>query len=127
MMLYFTPCLLYTCHAEWHVAVSSKGVTAYFFHASPWKNVSCRGIIPLWKKVSYEIKKSRLISRDLLVPVVGVEPTRYHYHRILSPARLPIPSHRLKQLYHYTVQPSKLQEFFSFFIKKQLIILSFLQ
>ena len=29
-----------------------------------------------------------------LVPVVGVEPTRYRYHRILSPARLPIPSHR---------------------------------
>ena len=29
-----------------------------------------------------------------LVPVVGVEPTRYRYHWILSPARLPIPSHR---------------------------------
>ncbi len=29
-----------------------------------------------------------------MVPVVGVEPTRYHYHRILSPARLPIPSYR---------------------------------
>lgn len=29
-----------------------------------------------------------------MVPVVGVEPTRYHYHGILSPARLPIPSHR---------------------------------
>ena len=32
----------------------------------------------------------------LLVPVVGVEPTRYRYHWILSPARLPIPSHRLE-------------------------------
>ena len=30
----------------------------------------------------------------VLVPVVGVEPTRYRYHWILSPARLPIPSHR---------------------------------
>ena len=29
-----------------------------------------------------------------MVPVVGVEPTRYRYHWILSPARLPIPSHR---------------------------------
>ena len=29
-----------------------------------------------------------------LVPVVGVEPTRYRYHWILSPARLPIPSYR---------------------------------
>lgn len=29
-----------------------------------------------------------------MVPVIGVEPIRYHYHRILSPARLPIPPHR---------------------------------
>ena len=29
------------------------------------------------------------------VPVVGVEPTRCHHHRILSPSRLPIPTHRL--------------------------------
>ena len=29
------------------------------------------------------------------MPVTGVEPVRYRYHRILSPARLPIPSHRL--------------------------------
>ena len=30
-----------------------------------------------------------------LVPVAGVEPARYRYQRILSPSRLPIPSHRL--------------------------------
>ena len=29
-----------------------------------------------------------------LVPVAGVEPARYCYQRILSPSRLPIPSHR---------------------------------
>ncbi len=29
-----------------------------------------------------------------MVPVIGVEPIRYHYHGILSPARLPIPPHR---------------------------------
>ena len=29
-----------------------------------------------------------------LVPVAGVEPARYRYQRILSPSRLPIPSHR---------------------------------
>ena len=28
------------------------------------------------------------------VPVVGVEPTRCHHQRILSPSRLPIPTHR---------------------------------
>ncbi|CAI3648105.1 hypothetical protein CNEO4_340041 [Clostridium neonatale] len=30
----------------------------------------------------------------IMVPVTGVEPVRYRYHWILSPARLPIPSHR---------------------------------
>ena len=29
------------------------------------------------------------------MPVVGVEPTRCHHQRILSPSRLPIPTHRL--------------------------------
>ncbi len=31
----------------------------------------------------------RVHSSFLLVPKVGLEPTRYRYHRILSPARLP--------------------------------------
>ena len=30
----------------------------------------------------------------VMVPLVGVEPTRYRYHGILSPARLPIPPQR---------------------------------
>ena len=30
-----------------------------------------------------------------MVPAVGVEPTRYRYHGILNPARLPIPPRRL--------------------------------
>ena len=34
------------------------------------------------------------LSKAYLVPVVGLEPTRYCYHWILSPARLPIPPHR---------------------------------
>ena len=34
-------------------------------------------------------------SPAFLVPMAGVEPARYCYQRILSPSRLPIPSHRL--------------------------------
>ncbi len=30
----------------------------------------------------------------IMVPVVGLEPTRCRHQRILSPSRLPIPSHR---------------------------------
>ena len=42
----------------------------------------------------------KIIPRSLsgvlfLVPMAGVEPARYCYQRILSPSRLPIPSHRL--------------------------------
>ena len=45
-------------------------------------------------------KRAKLRQKPLkmpvfsLVPVIGVEPIRYHYHWILSPARLPIPPHR---------------------------------
>ena len=31
---------------------------------------------------------------SFMVPVTGVEPVRCRHHWILSPARLPIPSHR---------------------------------
>ena len=40
-----------------------------------------------------------------LVPMVGVEPTRYCYHGILSPARLPIPPHRRKYCLTIIPQP----------------------
>ncbi len=50
------------------------------------------------KRKSEKNKKKRQSSaencRFFLVPVAGVEPARYRYHWILSPARLPIPSHR---------------------------------
>ena len=39
----------------------------------------------------------------LLVPVVGLEPTRCRHQRILSPSRLPIPSFRRK-LYSIIIQ-----------------------
>ena len=53
--------------------------------------------IGIW--LGREEKKDIIMTRGSrpkikMVPVVGVEPTRYRYHRILSPARLPIPSHR---------------------------------
>ena len=43
-----------------------------------------------------------LTHLGFLVPVAGVEPARYRYQRILSPPRLPIPTHRrvVKILYY---------------------------
>ena len=42
-----------------------------------------------------------------LVPVAGVEPARCRHHRILNPARLPIPSHRHATQVLYTLRPTK--------------------
>ena len=47
-----------------------------------------------------------------LVPVVGLEPTRYRYQRILSPSRLPIPSHWRWILVYYTRRPPEIQALF---------------
>ena len=48
--------------------------------------------------ITNNIKRARIkplsLTRTLLVPLIGLEPIRYHYHRILSPARLPISPQR---------------------------------
>ena len=59
-----------------------------------------------------------------LVPVVGLEPTRCCQQRILSPSRLPIPTHRrvlklghqLQRRLLYIIFHSKSRVFFKFFI-----------
>gem|GEM_PF-3160143 len=48
-----------------------------------------------WAEVS-PLKRGGSHYKKKMVPTEGVEPTRYHYHRILSPARLPIPPRRLQ-------------------------------
>ena len=58
--------------------------------------------------------KSRFHKEPALVPVAGVEPARCCHHGILSPARLPIPSHRLHiaqilLLKYYTTRRRKCQ------------------
>ena len=52
---------------------------------------------------------TRIASRLSLVPVVGLEPTRYRYQRILSPSRLPF-HHTGKLLIYYTPVCTKNQE-----------------
>ena len=46
-----------------------------------------------------------------LVPVAGLEPARYRYQWILSPSRLPIPSHRRIVQLLYTRLPEKASTF----------------
>ena len=74
-----------------------------------------------FRKERILLKKS-LLSEDkrdfFMVPVVGVEPTRYRYHWILSPARLPIPSHRRNITNDIiTKSDTKVNSFF-YFLKK---------
>ena len=50
-------------------------------------------------------KRPNKMSNRLLVPPVGLEPTRYRYRGILSPLRLPIPSRgRSIILYDYLLK-----------------------
>ena len=74
----------------------------------------------LWTRtLSIKIKKeprAQIGSRPCLVPVIGVEPIRYRYHWILSPARLPIPSHRHIWLFYYITPNKKMQVLFQIFI-----------
>ena len=46
------------------------------------------------KETENSVSQSGCSYTPVMVPVVGVEPTRYRYHGILSPARLPIPPRR---------------------------------
>ena len=65
-------------------------------------------IVDLVKKTADSIR-----IYGFLVPMVGVEPTRYRYHGILSPARLPIPPHRLIWDLHIIYQKSFVVNTFS--------------
>ena len=77
---------------------------------------ACMTIFP--KKEKSEWSK---VHSDV-VQVVGIEPTRYHYHRILSPARLPVPPHLHVERKNYdTIKFLRCQgvfaNFYSFFHK----------
>ena len=62
------------------------------------------------KRGGHQKRETGYACLPLLVPVVGLEPTRYRYQRILSPSRLPIPSHRRSVILYYTGWGSKIQE-----------------
>ena len=60
----------------------------------------------------------------ILVPVAGLEPARCRHRWILSPLRLPIPSHR-QVLEHYSISFLKYQvESLLFFLLTKLFILA---
>ena len=72
-----------------------------------WQNASVfRTLFPLGKVVlpgTPKQKKQVLLNLLFLVSVAGLEPARCHQRGILSPLRLPIPSHRhLMLLYNST-------------------------
>ena len=52
----------------------------------------------------------------VMVPEAGVEPARYRYHWILSPARLPIPSFR-RFAYYIITFLFVLQDVFEIFLE----------
>ena len=73
--------------------------------------VSYSDLLTINEKVNIIKKKKAERLSSALVPVVGVEPTRYCYLRILSPTRLPIPPYR--RLIHSSITEWKNQVLFS--------------
>ena len=78
--------LIVRCGALWRAAVGADFAVAQKIRYKAWQNIKA----PTHKK--QEPPQSGGSLR--MVPVVGVEPTRYCYLRILSPTRLPIPPYR---------------------------------
>ena len=46
------------------------------------------------------VRSNRLSYKPLQMPATGIEPVLYHYNRILSPARLPVPPRGLIMISH---------------------------
>ena len=98
-----------------------------------WEN----GLELFWTRVQIQGQNKRPERKlapgpSLMVPVVGVEPTRYRYHWILSPARLPIPSYRHYSIY-YTRKQKRIktflfsrQDFSRFFLTGQIFYANFI-
>ena len=57
------------------------------------------------------VQNHKKVILEQMVPVVGLEPTRYRYQRILSPSRLPF-HHTGKLLEYYTLRKAKNQVLF---------------
>ena len=74
--------------------------------------------------VQYRQKQKGCFRIPLLLPVAGVEPARCRHQRILSPPRLPIPTHR--HIYRNSISQTDMTfkmnfNFFDFsFVKVQL-------
>ncbi len=47
------------------------------------------------KEKALNLVNSRLLAKNSIMPMTGVEPVRCHHRQILSLVRLPIPPHRL--------------------------------
>ena len=80
------PARLSTLHSECSTSAYSD-TRAYFGNE---ENIVSQQFATRIENFSLAIRYQGLWAA-LLVGIVGLEPTRYHYHRILSPTRLPIP------------------------------------
>ena len=69
---------------------------AYFTFAKQIFHIEDISLVP--QGTNFIEKGDCRSNRLFLVPVAGVEPARCCHQRILSPSRLPIPSHRLAQI-----------------------------
>ncbi len=93
--------LNYTCEYSFFIVPNFFGMSRWFFRFFVCVNSRFTyATIVRTKKADPRFCRGLLFW---LVPVAGLEPARYRYRWILSPLRLPIPSHRrIANAQHYT-------------------------
>ena len=69
-------------------------MTALLFKNWGFPHKVFKGVQTFESKKIKETLQIQRFSHFLILPQTGIEPVLYHYNRILSPARLPVPPRR---------------------------------
>ena len=93
-----------------HLRPKSRRFAPVGLRNAPAGAVRCRRPVrPLSTRNKKQPPDRDTVRGQFFMPVMGVEPIRCHHQRILSPSRLPIPTHRHRKLYYYTCSLQKSQ------------------
>ena len=93
-----------------HLRPKSRRFAPVGLRNAPAGAVRCRRPVrPLSTRNKKQPPDRDTVRGQFFMPVMGVEPIRCHHQRILSPSRLPIPTHRHRKLYYYICSLQKSQ------------------
>ena len=94
-----------------HLRPKSRRFAPVGLRNAPAGAVRCRRPVrPLSTRNKKQPPDRDTVRGQFFMPVMGVEPIRCHHQRILSPSRLPIPTHRHRKLFYYSGSFAKSQD-----------------